>query len=280
MLASANQQAQTRNPDKYNKNAERNRLRDIEGERRKIWQEAIRQAQRLAAVHDPSGVTFNVGPVVRLEDGSVISQESWRRRQEKSAEKTIKDEISQKTNVSTQSPSAAEEIERGQSLGSFTDTSTLLHIEDDSNRLLQTEAQDAQLDKQPLSKTQLKKKLASEPKPPPAKPTIPTNIAIPEGEDDWLALWDLSDDRLERRVVRAKKHKAAERKALRIKQQSGKAERRIARDEKRKVYRDIKLEWKAIKGICALTLLPRHLEYLILTRFRGARTGENKDQSY
>ena len=106
-----------------------------------------------------------------------------------------------------------------------------------------------------LSKSQQKKRGAFEIRPPPPKPTIPENIPIPDGEDNWLALWDLPDEQLERRVLREKKRKAAERKALRVKQKSGKAERREARDEKRRVYREIKLTWKAIKGkvICTET---------------------------
>ena len=103
-----------------------------------------------------------------------------------------------------------------------------------------------------MSKTQQKKLAALAPRPPPPKPVIPENVLIPDGEEDWLALWDLSDYQLERRVLREKKSKAAERKALRLKQQSGKFERREARDEKRKVYRDIKLTWKAIKGSCSI----------------------------
>ncbi|KAL8857043.1 MAG: hypothetical protein Q9178_006335 [Gyalolechia marmorata] len=43
------------------------------------------------------------------------------------------------------------------------------------------------------------------------------------------------------------KRKAAERKALRIAQQTGKGERREARDEEMRVYRDIKLIWKVIR---------------------------------
>ena len=76
---------QTRNPDKYNKNTERNRLRAIDAERWKIWNEGIKQAQRLAAIHDPTGAMFNVDPVTTQVDGSVISLETLRRRQEREA---------------------------------------------------------------------------------------------------------------------------------------------------------------------------------------------------
>ena len=84
---------------------------------------------------------------------------------------------------------------------------------------------------------------------PSSKPMIPSGIPLPEGEENWLALWDLPDEQLEQRIMREKKRKAAERKALRKEQRSGKAERRAARDEKRKVYRELKMEWKVIKGM-------------------------------
>ena len=99
-----------------------------------------------------------------------------------------------------------------------------------------------------ISKTQQKKLAVFTPRPPPPKPTIPAGILIPDGEEDWLSFWDLSDGELERRVLREKRRKAAVRKALRVKQQSGKVERRAARDEKRRVYRELKLTWKIIKG--------------------------------
>ena len=236
----------TRNPDKYNKNAERNRLRDIEGERRRIWLEAVRQAQRLAAVHDPSGLTFNVGPVVTQEDGTVISQDILQRRQEKAHDRV-----------------PAEQTKEGgleycaSVIPKFDDAGVASISADPSafpngikpRRLVLEETLAPQRSSSRLSKTQQKKRAAREPRPPPPKPTIPQGFSIPEGEENWLELWDLPDDQLERRVFRAKKRKAAERKALRVKQKSGKAERRIARDEKRRVYREIKLTWKTIKGM-------------------------------
>lgn len=236
----------TRNPDKYNKNAERNRLQDIEGERRKIWLEAVRQAQRLAAVHDPSGLTFNVGPVVTQEDGTVISHDILHRRQEKAHDRVT---LEQTKGGGLKIGASA--------IPEFDDTGVPFISADPSvfpngrkpPRLALEEAMVPQRSSSRLSKTQQKKRAALEPRPPPPKPIIPQGFSIPEGEENWLELWDLPDDQLERRVFRAKKRKAAERKALRVKQKSGKAERRIARDEKRRVYRDIKLTWKTIKGI-------------------------------
>ena len=237
----------TRNPDKYNKNAERNRLRDIEGERRRIWQEAVRQAQRLAAVHDPSGVTFNVGPVVVQEDGTVISQDILRRRQERAQERAAMEQS--KEGGFTNAAALTHEVRDGETTASISTNPPALRNGINPDRLAHIEAEVSQKPPSRLSKTQQKKRAALEPRPPPPKPTIPEGVSIPEGEENWLLLWDLPDDQLERRCLREKKRKAAERKALRVKQKSGKVERRVARDEKRRVYRDIKLTWKAIKGM-------------------------------
>ncbi|KAL9589414.1 MAG: hypothetical protein Q9203_001801 [Teloschistes exilis] len=79
------------------------------------------------------------------------------------------------------------------------------------------------------------------------KPRIPDGISIPDGEQDWLVLWDISDEQIERRIMDQRNTKTAERKALRLKQQEGKDERREARNVKRKAYRDIKAIWRSIK---------------------------------
>ncbi|KAL9131872.1 MAG: hypothetical protein Q9217_000318 [Psora testacea] len=234
----------TRNPDKYNKNAERNRLRDIECERRRIWQEALYQAQRLAAIHDPSGAMFNVKPVITLEGGKVISQGTLRRRQEKEAERGDEEKSIEGDEVSG-GPAIRKDMKHPPSADNPTNGATIMvHNAIHPDRLARIEGQPQTSYR---SKNQIKKMAKFEPRPPPPKPTIPEYISIPEGEENWLSLWDLDDEQLERRVIRDKKRRAAERKALRAKQQSGKAERRMARDEKRRVYRDVKLEWKAIK---------------------------------
>ena len=54
-------------------------------ERGRIRTAAIKQSQQLAAVHEPSGASFNIGPVVRKNDGSVVSSESVRRQLEQAA---------------------------------------------------------------------------------------------------------------------------------------------------------------------------------------------------
>ncbi|KAL8760240.1 MAG: hypothetical protein Q9184_003397 [Pyrenodesmia sp. 2 TL-2023] len=211
----------TRNPDKYNKNAERNRMRDINAERRKIQDAAIRQVHRLAAIHDPSGATFNVGPVVLQDDGSVITTEALLKRQERAAAKAT--------------------------AGTTSVGNTPVDQSKDKSAVVQNGGFHSQQKSKKPTKGQQKKEAALRPYNPPPKPQIPKGITVPDGEENWLELWDLPDNEIERRILRTKRRKAAERKALRVKQQSGKTERREARDEKRKIYRDIKLIWKSIK---------------------------------
>ncbi len=236
---------QTKNPDKYNKNVDRNRRRDIELERRKIYKEAVSQAERLAAIHDPTGKLFNVGPVVIQEDGKVVSVELLEKRAQAQAERAAKlAQVSDGATAQITSPS------KGSAVNNNT-TQPTNGTQDGINparRDLISVSNSSETKAKRLSKNQQKKLALLEERPPPARPVIPNGIELPEGEENWLALWDLSDDELERRVIREKKRKAAERKALREKQKEGKAERRAARDERRRVYREKKLEWKAIKG--------------------------------
>jgi hypothetical protein len=196
----------------------------------------VAQAERLAAVHDPSGKMFNVGPVTVQEDGKVVSEEVLERRAKLQAEKACK--LSEGGIV----PSNGE-------TSNLPSRATISGLTDGVSSERQTLVSDSfKSQTKRLSKSQQKKLAVLEERLPPPKPIIPDGIELPAGEENWLSLWDLSDDELERRVVREKKRRAAERKALRERQKEGKAERRAARDERRRVYREKKLEWKAIKG--------------------------------
>jgi len=213
-------------------------------ERRKIYKEAVSQAERLAAIHDPSGKMFNVGPVVVQDDGKVVSVEFLERRAQAQAERAAK--LAQGNDGAAAQTSSLDK-------SGVANTSTYLQnvLQDGVNparRGLIQVANENEIKAKRMSKNQQKKLALLEERPPPRKPVIPDGIELPEGEENWLALWNLSDDELERRIIREKKRKAAERKALREKQKEGKAERRAARDERRRVYREKKLEWKAIKG--------------------------------
>ena len=235
---------QTRNPDKYTKNADRNRLRAIEKERRTIWCEAIKQAQRLAAVHDQTGAMFNVGPVVVKDDGQVVSVDGQRKREERKAQAALSkstgapDQQAITVNVAT---TLKQDLPEPVPSAEFSNVSQERMSLISSGQPIETARN--------LSKSQQKRLSALQPRPAPRQPVIPDGISIPETEENWIAMWNLNDDELEKRVLRAKRKAAAGRKALRLKQQAGKVERRTARDEKRKVYRELKLTWKLIKGL-------------------------------
>jgi len=204
-------------------------------------------AQRLAAVHDPTGAKFNVKPVTILEDGRVVTLESIERKKEREAFKQA--ELDAENHVPTTDSIAIDPQEaavKARALASIGSSVTDRLNPERMAILIQSKMPQ----KRPpgLSKTQQKKMEQYAPRPPPAKPTIPEGIEIPEDEpENWIELWDLPDEQLERRIVRAKKRAAKERKELRIKQKSGKAERRAARDEKRRVYREIKQSWKIVR---------------------------------
>lgn len=231
----------TRNPEKYSKNSERNKSRAIDVERRAIWLEAIKQAERLAAKHDPSGKLFNVGPVVTQDDGSVVSVEVLKRREERQKEKEAK--------AAAELAAEDREAERQRLALERLPANMPIPKDVDPEKYKMIAAQNQQAPRREgISKSQQKKLEKYAPKPTPPKPVLPDGVAIAENETNWIALWDITDAELERRLQREKKKKQMDRKALRNKQQAGKLERRAARDEKRRVYRDLKETWKQIKA--------------------------------
>lgn len=210
--------------------------------------EAVRQAQQLAAIHDPTGAKFNVGPVVKQDDGTVISLESIRRREERAKEKEAAEGRSKDgalSEITNGQKGTAKQSEVATKQDPHTDPTSGIN----PARMAQMDfGRPAAPPPKKISKSQQKKLAKYAPRPAPSKPVLPEGISVPEGEENWIALWDLPDEEVERRVIRAKRRAAAARKALRTRQQSGKVERRAARDEKRKVYRDLKHTWKSIKG--------------------------------
>lgn len=202
-------------------------------------------AQRLAAVHDPSGATFNVSPVVTLEDGRVTTVEALDRKREREAPKAAEHKVTEENSrAATESPVDAK-TNGVHPVSIF----PLQHGNVNNDRMRMIQSQNEQSSQtRTLSKNQQKKQAETAPRPPLPKPFIPDGIDIPSDEEEnWLELWDLDNGELERRVLRAKKRAAAERKEFRQQQKSGKAERRAARDEKRRVYRDIKQTWQVIR---------------------------------
>lgn len=201
--------------------------------------------QRVAAVHDPSGKSFNVEPVTTSEDGHVVTLASIARKKEK--ERRREEEAAAKAN-NVPAPLLEPEPVAPIVETLADDPSRNPHYVNPERLRQLVKAKTQKPRGRGLSKTQQRKQEQNPPRPPPPKPTIPDGVQLPDDEDEpWLDLWDLSDEDVERRVVRAKRRAAQERKNLRIKQKEGKAERRAARDEKRRVYRELKQSWKVIR---------------------------------
>merc|ERR1711939_1091217 len=59
-----------------------------------------------------------------------------------------------------------------------------------------------------ISKKQLQRQEQLEPQPVPPKPVIPEGISSPEGEEDLLALWDITDEQITKRLANQKRKKA------------------------------------------------------------------------
>jgi hypothetical protein len=257
---------------KYNKNVERNRMREVIVERKRIWTQALKQIQKLAAIHDPTGASFHIDPVITLENGDVVTVEALKRKQERERAEREAGEIgtvakSQGSKQEGDSRNEDSASKATQAMGS----NTMNGINLAWINLINTNPL-----KPKMSKTQQKKLAKFEPLPPPPKPCIPDGISLPLEEENWLALWDLSDEQMERRILGKKKRKAAERKAFRLKQQEMKDERRAARDEKRKVYREIKELWKGIKA--KETAFKRRIESLVQEESRRVAVEVNQHE--
>ena len=214
-------------------------MRNIMLERRQIWEQAVKQAERLAAKHDPSGKIFNVSAVTTLEDGTVTTLERLERKKERQRQR----EAEAKEAAKKANEEGGQDVEM-QDVDEKSDMKTNGEVKND--QLPPNDPVAVNPKKSAISKSQQKKLAKFQPRPPPPKPTLPEGISVPEGEENFIELWDLPDGEVERRINRAKRRKADARKDLRRRQQAGKAERRLARDEKRKTYRDIKLVWKMI----------------------------------
>ncbi|TVY14227.1 hypothetical protein LARI1_G006097 [Lachnellula arida] len=194
----AQHRRETKNTEKYNKNKDRNTQRAIDLERNKIRYEAVRQAERLAAKHDPSGKMFNCGEVIVLENGTVKSKEAWKRSQEAKAARE----------AGVVPPPNVNPERQGQILNS-------------------------QGQPKKLSKKQQQKLAALNPKNVPPQPVLPEGIETPEGEENFIALWELDDKGIQDRINKHKKDKRAAAKALRRKQQEQKKFNRALKVKKK-----------------------------------------------
>src|SRR6185312_2467562 len=71
------------------------------------------------------------------------------------------------------------------------------------------------------------------PKTVPPKPIIPHGITLPEGEEDMIALWDITDEEIIKRLNEVKKQKGQERAAFKKQQQKEKVLRRAMKVKKK-----------------------------------------------
>ncbi len=202
---------QTRNNEKYSKNKERNEGRAIQLERQRLRYEAVRQAERLAAIYDPSGKMFNVGEVVITPDGQVKSKEAIK----KAAEMRVRKEIekTEEARVAAEKAKYREEKLKAQREGrEVPPKPATLSLQPAA--LVYGGEQAAYNNQQmvpckgpKLSKKQQRRLEMLKPKPVPPKPVIPEGISLPEGEEDLLALWDITDEEISRRLRAQKKQK-------------------------------------------------------------------------
>jgi hypothetical protein len=73
-----------------------------------------------------------------------------------------------------------------------------------------------------MSKRQQQKQAALQPRPPPPRPVLPEGICLPEGEENWIAMWDITDEEIKKRLSEDKRRKSIARKNLRREQKAQK----------------------------------------------------------
>merc|ERR1712093_8777 len=197
-----------RKTEKYSKNKDRNKQRAIDLERQKIRADAVKQAERLSAIHDPSGKIFNVGEITILPGGVVNSKEGMRRaaeaKERKEREEAEGKDIEKRYKDAEKAAKfEAEEAQRAIDQGLPAPT-----------RYPAKEALKNMQRPMRISKKQLQRQEQLEPQPVPPKPVIPDGISLPEGEEDLLALWDITDEQITKRLANQKREKAQSRKQL------------------------------------------------------------------
>jgi hypothetical protein len=149
----------------------------------------------LVAKHDTTGKAFNVGEVVGLEDGSVKSKEALAIIEERKAQEEAERAANEPGIQAGFNPERASQIQG----------------------LVQEKPKKAK-----ISNKQLKRQAALQPRPPPPRPVLPERISLPEGEENFIALWDITDEEIHKRMSNEKRIKSAERKNLRRKQKEEK----------------------------------------------------------
>ncbi|EPQ62850.1 Bgt-4274 [Blumeria graminis f. sp. tritici] len=234
-------QGTNQNTQKPVNHKERNRRRLIEVERQKIRQKAVQQAERLAAIHDPTGKLFNVGEVVTMADGSIKSKESLIRAEKERKTRhfaMIEREIEKEENekIKQAKKEVSEIIKKG-----GIPSKSLVSIAEKKIESIQT-----------LSKKQQRRQEMSNSRAPLRKPVIPKQFELPEGEENLVDLWDISDSEIMARLAQAKKNrKNTARKQRRLQSEAKKFN--WALRQRKKQYETAGLPWdpaKARKEIC------------------------------
>lgn len=203
------QRRATRNNEKYVKNKDRNKQRAIDLERWKIWTAAIAQCERLAAKHDSSGKLFNVGEVVVLPDGKVRSKEAITRAQEAKEKRDAERREAEAEKAAREAAKKA--LKEGKLPAAVAEG-----VNPARQALIQNlEAVGGSANKKTLSNAQRKRQELYAPKPVPPKPVLPEGYSLPEGEEDFLSLWDITDEAIQARIIKEKSQKGMERRALR-----------------------------------------------------------------
>jgi len=167
-----------------------------------------------------SGKLFNVGKVIVMPDGQVKSVE----RLQKTAEVKEQREVERKENERRKL--AAEEAKKaGKAPSNLVESS--VHSLDGVNPqragLIQTiHGVAAPSRASGISNKQRKTQEMLNPRLIPQKPIIPEGYKLPEGEENFIDLWDLPDEEIKKRLDMAKQKAENARKALRRKQKEEK----------------------------------------------------------
>ena len=217
-------------------------------ERQKIRYDAVRQAERLAAIHDPTGKMFNVGEVVIMPDGQVKSKEAIARAEEAKKQKEAAAAAEKAENLRIAEEKAKYKEEKLQAKREGREppprpnwdapapaSAPVLQSAASvygnggqpawSGQQMRNTLKDQQGSKpnHKMSKKQQQRQEMLKPKPVPPKPVIPEGIKLPEGEENLLALWDITDDEVARRLSRQRK----------AKREAGKKLRKVQKEQKK-----------------------------------------------
>ncbi|KAG9243618.1 small acidic protein family-domain-containing protein [Calycina marina] len=209
------QRRMTRNNEKYVKNKDRNTQRAIDMERNKIHHAAVRQAEQLAGKHDMTGRLFNVGEIVIMPDGNFKSVETLRRtaalKIQNEAEKKEKEDRKLAIEAAKKAKKAGEPIPGG-----------IVPISEEVNEqragMIQVEA----LTAPHISNNHRKKQEMLKPKVLPPRPVLPEGYSVPEYEENFIAIWDITDEEIIKRLASAKQRAHKSRKQLRERQKTEK----------------------------------------------------------